>query len=157
MLTVGMFRDRWRYKSRYTEDLIAYLMRPALLTRKLHTLRGALEALPPDIGLTDLIREMSRATLAATLEDPLWSLQTMIWVALPNHPRVQVFLKDRYEHLIAEWAEIFEELGGLYGLELAPGYTWRDVSEIINALTDGARVRARTARSAFARSRSAAD
>ena len=29
MLTVGMFRDRWRYKSRYTEDLIAYLMRPA--------------------------------------------------------------------------------------------------------------------------------
>ena len=31
MLTVGMFRDRWRYKSRYTEDLIAYLMRPALL------------------------------------------------------------------------------------------------------------------------------
>ena len=28
MLTVGMFRDRWRYKSRYTEDLIAYLLRP---------------------------------------------------------------------------------------------------------------------------------
>ena len=143
VLTVGMFRDRWRYKSRYTEDLIAYLMRPALLARKLRTLRSALEALPPDIALTDLIREMSQATLAATLEDPLWSLQTIVWVGLPNHPRVRTFLKINYEQLLSNWAELYQQVARRYGLELRPGYTWLDVAEMLNAVTDGARMRAK--------------
>jgi hypothetical protein len=143
LLTVGMFRDRWRYKSRYTEDLIAYLMRPALLARKLRTLRSALEALPPDITLTDLVREMSRATLAATLEDPLWSLQTIVWVGLPNHPRVKTFLKINYEQLLTNWAELYQQVARRYGLELRPGYTWLDVAEMLNAVTDGARMRAK--------------
>jgi hypothetical protein len=143
VLTVGMFRDRWRYKSRYTEDLIAYLMRPALLARKLRTLRSALEALPPDITLTDLVREMSRATLAATLEDPLWSLQTIVWVGLPNHPRVKTFLKINYEQLLTNWAELYQQVARRYGLELRPGYTWLDVAEMLNAVTDGARMRAK--------------
>ena len=143
VLTVGMFRDRWRYKSRYTEDLIAYLMRPALLARKLRTLRSALDALPPDITLTDLVREMSRATLAATLEDPLWSLQTIVWVGLPNHPRVKTFLKINYEQLLTNWAELYQQVARRYGLELRPGYTWLDVAEMLNAVTDGARMRAK--------------
>jgi hypothetical protein len=138
-----MFRDRWRYKSRYTEDLIAYLMRPALLARKLRTLRSALEALPPDTTLTDLVREMSRATLAATLEDPLWSLQTIVWVGLPNHPRVKTFLKINYEQLLTNWAELYQQVAQRYGLELRPGYTWLDVAEMLNAVTDGARMRAK--------------
>ena len=143
VLTVGMFRDRWRYKSRYTEDLIAYLMRPALLARKLNTLRGALEALPADIALTDLIREMSQVTLAATLDDPLWSLQTIVWVGLPNHPRVRTFLKINYEQLLSNWAELYKQVARRYGLELRPGYTWLDVAEMLNAVTDGARMRAK--------------
>jgi hypothetical protein len=143
MLTVGMFRDRWRYKSRYTEDLIAYLMRPALLARKLHTLRGSLESLPPDIALTDLIRAISQATLAATLEDPLWSLQTIVWVGLPNHPRVKTFLKTNYEQLLSSWAEVYQQVARRYGLVLRPGYTWLDVAEMLNAVTDGARMRAK--------------
>jgi hypothetical protein len=143
VLTVGMFRDRWRYKSRYTEDLIAYLMRPALLARKLRTMRGALESLPPDIALPDLIREMVHATLAPTLEDPLWSLQTIVWVGLPNHPRVRTFLKINYEQLLSNWAELYQQIARRYGLELRPGYTWLDVAEMFNAVADGARMRAK--------------
>src|SRR4051812_12884650 len=143
ILTVGMFRDRWRYKSRYTEDLIAYLLRPELMNEYINKWRQKAKTASPAVPLSQLIRELVDAVLSSTVNDSLWSLQTVIWVALPNHPGVQTFLKDRYEHLIAEWAEIFEELGGLYGLELAPGYTWRDISEMINALTDGARVRTR--------------
>ncbi|MBL8925309.1 MAG: hypothetical protein JNM77_03600 [Pseudonocardia sp.] len=143
LLTVGMFRDRWRYKSRYTEDLIAYLMRPALLARKLRLMQSALEALPPDITLADLIREMSRTTLAATLEDPLWGLQTIVWVGLPNHPRVRTFLKANYEQLLTNWAELYQQVAQRYGLELRPGHTWLDVAEMFNAVTDGARMRAK--------------
>jgi hypothetical protein len=143
MLTVGMFRDRWRYKSRYTEDLIAYLLRPTLTEEYIGKVRRKARTASPAVPLPQLIRELVDAVLSSTVEDPLWSLQTMVWVALPNHPRVQTFLKVRYEHLIAEWADIFEELGGVYGLRLQPGHTWRDVSEMVNSLSDGARVRAR--------------
>jgi hypothetical protein len=143
VLTVGMFRDRWRYKSRYTEDLIAYLMRPALLERKLAVARDALQSLPPDVSLARLIREMSQVVLASTLNDPLWGLQTIVWVGLPNHPRVKTFLKINYEQLVTSWATLYEGVAARYGLELRPGYTWLDVAEMLNAVTEGARMRAK--------------
>jgi hypothetical protein len=143
VLTVGMFRDRWRYKSRYTEDLIAYLMRPALLENTMLAVRAAMRALPDDIPFPQLVRRMAEATLASTLDDPLWSLQTIIWVALPNHPRVRVFLKGRYEFWIAQWADLYQEVGRRYGLAMRPGYTWLDLAELLNTVADGARVRAK--------------
>jgi hypothetical protein len=140
---VGMFRDRWRYKSRYTEDLIAYLLRPALLQRKLALARNAMRALPADIPLSRLISEMTRVVLANTLNDPLWSLQTIVWVGLPNHPRVRTFLKINYEQLVTNWAGLYEQVAQRYGLELRAGYTWLDVAEMLNAVTEGARMRAK--------------
>ena len=143
LLTVGMFRDRWRYKSRYTEDLIAYLLRPALLERKLNLARDAMRSLPTDIPLSRLIHEMTQVVLSSTLNDPLWSLQTIVWVGLPNHPRVRAFLKADYEHLITNWAPLYEQVAQRYGLELRAGYTWLDVAEMFNAVTEGARMRAK--------------
>jgi len=142
MLTVGMFRDRWRYKSRYTEDLIAYLMRPALLERTVLGVRGAMAELPDDIPLPQLIRRMADATLSGTLDDPNWSLQTIIWVALPNHPRVRTFLKGRYEYWISQWALVYEDVGRRYGVTMRPGYTWLDLAHLLSTVADGARVRA---------------
>ncbi len=143
VLTVGMFRDRWRYKSRYTEDLIAYLMRPTLRDRVLDDIRAAMRSLPPDIPLAQLVRQIADVALLATLDDPLWNLQTIVWVALPNHPRVQRFLKSRYEEWVGHWAQICEETADRYGLVLRPGCTWRDVAELLSAVADGARLRAK--------------
>jgi hypothetical protein len=143
MLTVGMFRDRWRYKSRYTEDLIAYLLRPALLDQTIHDMTVAALGLPRHLPFAQLVRLLVERVMNATLNDPLWSLQTVVWVALPNHPRVQLFLKARYEQWIAYWAGIYEELAGHYGLELRPEYTWVDVAELFHAVAEGARLRAR--------------
>lgn len=143
MLTVGMFRDRWRYKNRYTEDLIAYTMRPTMLDQTMHELSAATRRLPPDMPFPQLARHIADAVMTATLNNPLWSLQTIIWVALPNHPRVQVFLKARYEQWIAHWSATYQELAGRYALQLRPGYTWLDVAELFNAVADGARVRAK--------------
>jgi hypothetical protein len=143
VLTVGMFRDRWRYKSRYTEDLIAYLLRPALLEPMLRDIGELARALPPDASLVELIRQLALAIVGSTVTDPLWRLQLIIRVALPNHPRVQAFSKYRYEQWVPEWGAIFEEVGARYRLELRPEYTWVDVAEIFHALGDGARLRAR--------------
>jgi hypothetical protein len=141
MLTVGMFRDRWRYKSRYTEDLIAYLMRPSGYGQIMAELRAAALALPADTPFPELARFVGEAVMAATLRDEQWSLQTIVWVALPNHPRVRRYLKVRYEQWIGAWAETYEELAKRYALELRPGVTWLDVAEMFNAVADGARVR----------------
>jgi hypothetical protein len=86
---------------------------------------------------------MSRIVLGASLDDPLWSLQTIVWVGLPNHPRVRSFLKINYEQLITLWATVYEQVADRYGFELRPGYTWLDVAEMFNAVTDGARIRAK--------------
>jgi len=143
VLTVGMFRDRWRYKSRYTEDLIAYLLRPARLEQVMQETRVIAHALARDKTFPELIKAMSHAVLESTLDDPLWSLQTIMWVALPKHPGVQSFLKVRYEKWIAHWASVYEEVTVHYGVRLRPGYTWWDIAELINAVADGARLRAR--------------
>lgn len=144
MLTVGMFRDRWRYKSRYTEDLIAYLFRPAVLERQMLAMRVEAKRLAATLSFDELVRKFTEVVLNATLNDPLWSLQTIFRVALPNHPRVRDFLKIRYEQWIVNWAEIYAGLAESYGIQLRPDYTWHDVAELINAVMEGARVRARS-------------
>ena len=143
MLTVGMFRDRWRYKSRYTEDLISYLFRPAILERYMHDMHEVAAKLSKEAPYPELIRQLADTVMVATVQDPLWSLQNIIWVALPNHPRIQMFLRTGYERWIAHWALIYEELARGYGLELRSLYTWLDVAELFNAVANGARVRAR--------------
>lgn len=142
MLTVGMFRDRWRYKTRYTEDLIAYLMRPALIEQTMRQLTVAAASVPAEASFSVLVQRVSAAVMAQTLEDPLWALQTIVWVALPNHPRVREFLELRYQQWTEDWARIYEQLACRYDLELRPGYTWLDVAELFNSVADGARLRA---------------
>jgi hypothetical protein len=143
MLTVGMFRDRWRYKSRYTEDLIAYLLRPALLEQAVRDVAETAREIPEDASFGEFVRRLVDRAMAVTTGDPLWSLQTVVWVALPNHPRVQGFLAARYEHWIAHWAGLYQHLAHRYGLRLRPGYTWSDVAEVFDAAAEGARLRAR--------------
>jgi hypothetical protein len=141
MLTVGMFRDRWRYKSRYTEDLIAYLFRPAVLDRQMLAVEDVSGRLAATTSFEDLIRQLTQTVLDLTLNDPLWSLQTMLRVALPNHPLVHD--AARYEQWLAKWAEIYDSLAKVYGITLRPQYTWLDVAELFNSVMEGARVRAR--------------
>jgi hypothetical protein len=150
MLTVGMFRDRWRYKSRYTEDLIAYLLRPALVEHTIHDVAEAAEGLPDDLPFAELVRQVVERVMAVTLDDPLWGLRTVVWVALPNHPRVQMFLKAQYEQWIEYWTQLHETLARRFGLQLRPEYTWHDVAEVFHALAEGARLRARATGSATA-------
>jgi hypothetical protein len=56
---------------------------------------------------------------------------------------VKTFLKINYEQLLSNWAEIYQQVAQRYGLALRPGYTWLDVAEMLNAVTDGARMRAK--------------
>ncbi|SDC56322.1 hypothetical protein SAMN05660690_1919 [Geodermatophilus telluris] len=148
MLTVGMFRDRWRYKSRYTEDLIAYLLRPALVEHAIRDVADAARGLPEDLPFTELVRQLVARVMAVTLKDQLWSLQTVVWVALPNHPLVQTFLKVQHEQWIAYWTATYERLARRFDLQLRPEYTWHDVAEVFHATAEGARLRARVTGSA---------
>jgi hypothetical protein len=143
MLTIGMFRDRWRYKSRFTEDLIAYLFRPAIIDGYMRDLHETAAKLSKEAPYPELIRQLAESVMVTTVNDPLWSMQNILWVALPHHPRIQTFLRTGYERWIFRWAAIYEELAGVYGLELRPCYTWLDVAELFDAVAGGTRVRAR--------------
>lgn len=142
-ITVGMYRDRWRYKSRYTEDLIAYVFRPGPQLRHLAMMNEAAGALIQGHTLDQLIRKLSRDELAAMLHDPLVTVQTILQVAMPSHPRIREFMHTQYEQLLPMWARIYEQVGEAYDLKLRPGRTWMDVAILFNAVIDGALIRAR--------------
>ncbi len=110
----------------------------------------AAEGLPEDLPFAELVERVVERVMAVTLDDPLWGLRTVVWVALPNHPRVQMFLKAQYEEWIAYWTVLYERLAGRFGLQLRPEYTWHDVAEVFHALAEGARLRARATGSAAA-------
>jgi hypothetical protein len=142
MLTVGMFRDRWRYKSQYTEDLIAYVLRPSSRDQLTGEMLDRIKE-TGTVPLPELVRQLADGAMGRTLNDPLWRVQMILRVALPNHPRVLAFSRYRYEDGTAHWAAILEEITGRYRLELQSGYTWKDVADLLHAVTDGARFRAR--------------
>ena len=140
---VNMFRHRWPRKDFYTEDLIAYLFRAGPQERHFEEMAQAGRALMKEVSFGQLVRLLAEAETEAITADPLSSLQAILQVALPKHPRVQEFSRAMYEYLLPRWARLYEEVGSSYGLRLAVGYTWDDMALLFNTVVEGAVLRAR--------------
>jgi dGTP triphosphohydrolase len=143
-LGVGMFRNRWERKGQYTEDLIAYLFRLEPQKRHFEEMAEAGRALTKEVSFGELIRLLAAAETEAVMNDERVSLQSILQVALPNHPRVQEFSRAQYEYLIPEWGRLYAEVASAYGLMLADGYTWDDMALLFNSVVEGILIRART-------------
>ena len=62
----------------------------------------------------------------------------MVWVAPAQPPAGQDLPEDQLRAAgLTNWAVLYEQIAGRYGLELRPGCTWLDVAEMLNAVTDG--------------------
>jgi hypothetical protein len=145
LLSVAKFRERWRHKNKYTEDLLAYLFRTAPQEAYMREVKAAVDGLIATVSLGDLVRQLAHAELKMVLADPLFELHAIIEVALPNHPGVQRFLRAQEESLLPAWAEVYERIGMAYGVTLAPDYTWHDVAVLFNHMINGILSAARSA------------
>ena len=143
LLGDSMFRHRWPRKDFYTEDLIAYLFRLGPQERHFDEMADAGRAMMKEASFGQLIRLLAEAETAAVASDPLANLQAILQTALPKHPRVQEFSRAQYEYLLPRWAQLYEEVGAAYGLSLADGYTWGDMSLLFNSVVEGVILRAR--------------
>jgi hypothetical protein len=143
LLGVNMFRHRWARKDFYTEDLIAYLFRFGPQERHLREMTEAAHALMRKESFGRLIRALAAAETEAITTDPYATLQAILQTALPKHPRVQEFIRAQYEYLLPHWAQLYEEVGCSYGLDLSAGYTWNDLALLFNSVVEGVVFRAR--------------
>lgn len=144
LLGVTMFRHRWARKDFYTEDLIAYLFRVGPQERHFKEMAEAGHALMKEASFGQLVRLLAAAETEAVIADPVANLQAILQAALPKHPRVQEFSRAQYDYLLPRWAQLYEEVGAAYGLDLADGYTWNDLALLFNSVVEGAVLRART-------------
>jgi hypothetical protein len=146
LYTANMFRHRWERKDRYTEDLISYLFRPGPQQRHMAEMEEGVTALMAEVSLKELIQHFAAAEVGAMLAAPNVRLQDIVWSALPNHPRVQSYTQAQYSNFMPMWAALYERVATAYGLTLRPGYTWLDIADLFNTVTEGAVVRARVNR-----------
>lgn len=144
LLTQAKYRERWRHKNRYTEDLIAYLFRVAPQLSYMQQVNAAVDALIVTESFAGLVRQLAQAELSMVLDDPLFGLHAIVEVALPNHPRVQEFLHAQQQILLPAWASVYERISVAYGLTLAPRYTWLDLAVLFNSLINGILTTARS-------------
>lgn len=143
LLGVNMFRNRWERKDFYTEDLIAYLFRLEPQKQHFEEMAEAGRALAKEVSFGQLIRLLAAVETESVLNDPRMSLQAILQVALPSHPRVQEFSRAQYEYLLPAWGKLYKEIATTYGLSLADGYTWNDMALLFNSVVEGVTMRSR--------------
>jgi hypothetical protein len=143
LLTVNVFRDRWDRKGRYTEDLISYLFRLGPQQRHLQDMAEAAMAMLAKASFKELVQQLAAVEVAWTFTDPLSSLQVLVQVSLPSHPKVRHFVQAQYNLLLPGWADLYERVAAAYGLKLKPGITWLDMALLFNTVTEGALLRGR--------------
>lgn len=143
VLTVNVYRDRWDRKGRYTEDLISYLFRLGPQRRHLQDMAKGATAMLAKASFRELVQQLAAVEVAWSFADPLSSLQVLVQVSMPNHPKVRHFVQAQYSMLLPGWARLYERIAVAYGLKLKPGVTWLDMALLFNTVVEGALLRGR--------------
>jgi hypothetical protein len=134
----------WVHKDRYTEDLISYVFRPRLKDQHMEFTESYLVTMLGRKTLGEVVSMLCSYEMDHYLKDPLSNVQIIIQVAMPSHPRVREYTTALYDATLPRWAKIYEQIAALYGLTLSSGYTFGDLSLMLNAVIDGELMRSRT-------------
>jgi hypothetical protein len=139
-LSVDRFGATWMNVQAYTEDLLAYLYRPAPYMRRVLAMRQTMAAMTTTMTLGTMVRAAAAAELEETTNDPIVALQTLVETALPSDARVRKLHRRVEEEAIHLWAELYAELFPAYGLQPRPGVQWLDVARLFSTVIEGALV-----------------
>jgi hypothetical protein len=142
-LGVVRWKETWGHQAAYTDDLIAYLFRPAPYLRRVEQVQGALYSSMIGLPLAELIRQGAAAEMASCLADPLIALQTLVQAALPYHATISRHATQLEDVALEVWARLYAELFPAYGLSLRLGLTWLDVAQLFATAIEGTLLRTR--------------
>jgi hypothetical protein len=142
-LSVVRWKETWGHRGAYSEDLIAYLFRPAPYLRRLEDLRPAM-VIDPNQSVADFVRAVADAEFSTTLSDPLISMHTWLQAAMPTHPLIRQHVLRLEQTMLHIWSNVYEQSFPMFGLTPRPGVTWDDVAQLFSTLTEGVLLRSRT-------------
>ena len=142
-LSVDRFNETWMNAQAYTEDLLAYLYRPAPYMRRVRGMRQAMSGMTSKMSLGTMVRRAAAAELEEATNDPIIALQTLVETNYPAEPLVRTLHRRVEDEALRLWAEMYAELFPAYGLHLRPGIQWLDVARLFSTVVEGALVRRR--------------
>lgn len=138
----SQFRDRWTYVPRFSEDLVAYIFRPWPYRVHLNEVEASLQGELGTAPFGELVRIVSDGELQRAVTDPQMRVQAALQASMPHHPGVRTGARNQYADLLPRWAAIYERIAARYGFILRPGRSWADVATLLNAMVEGASLRA---------------
>lgn len=107
--------------------------------RAADSVRGQSEIAAADLSLDDALRAIARFLLGDYLEDPSWAALTAeYWARAARHPRFREVAARRHAAILAEIAELVEQLASRHGMRLTIGA--REVARGGGALARGIRL-----------------
>jgi hypothetical protein len=135
--------DTWGHQAAYLEDLTAYLFRLGPSVRRILESQQALVEAAPDLTLGEVVRVGAAGEMASTLADPIVSLQTLIQVALPRHPRISAAIVELETVSLGLWAALYAAVLPAYGLTLREDVTFLDLARMFDTAIEGLLLKAR--------------
>lgn len=143
----GTFRDRWRSKSDYLADLIAYLNwnRHWDLNRRLAK-KATTDVLDPNRPLAEFADEVAYEDLRLLTTETQYATTYRTQMALQplasGNADLRAAVAKNYEETLAIWSEVYRRLFDVRGLALRPDVSIKDFAIILMAVAEGLAVRA---------------
>jgi hypothetical protein len=144
--TEGSYRDRWKSKADYIDDLIAYLYwtHHWALHEKLATEATSL-LLDPDTPFAAAIDEIAYQDTELTLSSDYagtFRAQITLQPLASRDEAVRIGMRRLYADALATWSNTYQQLLDGRGMHLRPDVTVDDLAIILTAVAEGLAARA---------------
>ena len=119
-VSVHQMLRRWPQASDWYDDLLAYVLRPQLVSANLHEVVGEFQVWT-GLRLGDFVRELTRHQVTRSETDALYQLSDIVEAMWPDHPVVKASRVKFRKAIVDLWGPLFVLGMANYGLRLRPG------------------------------------
>jgi hypothetical protein len=140
---LGKIRDRWPFKDRYVEDLLAYSLWVKHLAPNIQAAADSANELGSSEDLVEAIHKSAYREVQTTLGNSYFPVSLMTTAIGDRYPYLREAMGKSYDLLHQHWVPIYQALFEAYGLSLRKGVSYEDLADILSALSEGLAVRVR--------------
>jgi AcrR family transcriptional regulator len=136
--TRGALYERWPSKDHFVADLLAYAIASTRWEGHIADADELAAALVPEsTPPSALIAALAGAEFGFVEQTLPWQLEQHLAPVSSAYPAIARTLKQTYDVVTDGWVEIYAKVLDGYGVRLRDGVTYRDLTVILTALTDG--------------------
>lgn len=139
-VSLGQIRDRWPRHDDYLEDLLSYALWSQWQGHA-NVADSALGNTGQSADLPSMVHAVSYGYLNHWINDPINRLSFIILATADRDPAAHEAAQEIYKGVHASWKPLYKAVLDLYGLQLRPGVTLDEATDLIAALAEGIGIR----------------